>query len=271
MPSSTQRQRWLAYLYPDTVVTHPDGTIDGTLRNLLDEHDDNRLTAAEYTLTFNRATELAHNPDLIAPTLDDAEVRAVHHHLFQDIYPWAGQYRTVNMGKEASLFATAPDGITRALAAMTRHNIRVPWARLDRDDTITCTAWTIALLNYAHPFREGNGRTTKAFIDRILIPTRYQVNWASIDPDTWNRASQDAMPQPGTTRPRPQVLAVVLTHALQHRPTTVADAALERARHIYQMLQPPSQATTQTPSSTSQSTPPPAPEPHQTRYQRPRL
>ena len=153
-----EQSGWREYFYPET-LEHADGVVQGTLRNLLGERDDERLAAAEYPLARYRAHQLRLDPALVPHTLDAAEVRAVHAWLFQDVYEWAGRYRVVDVAKEGSVFASHRNGIDAVLTAMARHNARVPWERLDRDDTVTCAATTIVLLNYAHPFR---GRATAA-------------------------------------------------------------------------------------------------------------
>ncbi|HLV56391.1 MAG TPA: cell filamentation protein Fic, partial [Actinotalea caeni] len=82
---------WESYFYPP-----PD---DRTLRNLFDERDPQVLARLEYVETTERQRELMAGEVAIAQTYDAAHVRAIHRHLFQDVYEWAGQYRTVNMAK----------------------------------------------------------------------------------------------------------------------------------------------------------------------------
>jgi len=60
------------------------------------------LTEAEYAFTLERRLELQEHP--IEGNYDLEHLRAVHRHLFQDIYDWAGQTRTVELSKEDSQF-----------------------------------------------------------------------------------------------------------------------------------------------------------------------
>lgn len=88
----TQRfDTWESYFYPPP---HSD-----TLRNLFDERDPRVLGRLEYAETFERQRELLAGEVAIARTYDAQHVRAIHRHLFQDVYPWAGEYRTVEMFK----------------------------------------------------------------------------------------------------------------------------------------------------------------------------
>lgn len=75
------------YLDPDT----------GILRNLVGAHTQADLDAAETDLVAGRTVLL---PATSLPTTADLrELRAIHGHLFQDVYDWAGQLRTVDIAK----------------------------------------------------------------------------------------------------------------------------------------------------------------------------
>lgn len=77
------------YAYPGTTV----------LKNILDLRDPDTLEAFEVEISTLRAEE-----PLPEGTFDAAHYCAVHHHLFQDVYDWAGQYRTVRTSKGGNLF-----------------------------------------------------------------------------------------------------------------------------------------------------------------------
>lgn len=72
------------------------------LRNLLGLRTAAELTEAEYDFTLERRVELDKEPILGDFDLD--HLRAIHHHLFQDIFDWAGELRTVDISKEDSNF-----------------------------------------------------------------------------------------------------------------------------------------------------------------------
>jgi hypothetical protein len=81
------------YLYADTSV----------LRNLADIRDANRLNQFESDHFFARLLELHENP--IRGSFDSDHLRHIHHYLFQDVYAWAGEFRTVPIAKGNSFFA----------------------------------------------------------------------------------------------------------------------------------------------------------------------
>lgn len=246
-----EQPNWREYFYPETLVEHPNCGVQGTLRNLLGERDEARLSAIEYSLTLERRKALTRSPGLIAPTRDAAEVRAVHAWLFQDVYEWAGRYRTVDIAKKGSVFAPHGAGIDAVLTTMARHNARVPWERLDRDDLVACAARTLALLNYAHPFREGNGRTTKAFLDRLTADSAYTLSWSAVTPAQWNKACRHAMPLPGSTRTRPASLEPVLARIIRPRN---GGPEVSRVRRIFNLAAPGRRQTESSPGR------PPAPD-----------
>ena len=69
----------------------------GVLINTLGIMHARDLARAEYTIKHLRLAELGMTP--IAGTFDLPHLEAIHRHLFSDIYAWAGQIRTVNVGK----------------------------------------------------------------------------------------------------------------------------------------------------------------------------
>lgn len=87
---------WESYFYPETI--NPT-TREGTLRNVYGERDAKVLARMEYVETSGRAMQIESGSVKIARTYDGDHLRAIHWHLFQDVYEWAGQYRTVNIAK----------------------------------------------------------------------------------------------------------------------------------------------------------------------------
>jgi len=83
------------YTYPGTDV----------LRNTLDIRDPQQLAAFEANATTARLIELDAAP--IEGRLDIAHLKAIHRHIFQDVYAWAGEFRTVNISKSGHLFGVA--------------------------------------------------------------------------------------------------------------------------------------------------------------------
>jgi cell filamentation protein len=80
------------YLHPGTSV----------LRNLRGLTDPELLSRFEARQTHRRIAELIDTP--ITGIFDAAHLKAIHRHIFQDVYEWAGEFQTVNISKEGQLF-----------------------------------------------------------------------------------------------------------------------------------------------------------------------
>mgnify|MGYP000010671747 CR=1 FL=1 len=83
-------------------------------------------------------------------------LQAIHKYLFQDIYDFAGELRTVNIAKE---FRFAP---LMYLQAALENIDKMPQSNFDE------IVEKYVEMNIAHPFREGNGRSTRIWLDHIL-------------------------------------------------------------------------------------------------------
>jgi cell filamentation protein len=85
------------YLDPEYKYTNK----NGLLRNLANIEDEKVLLAFESLKVTKRVEELMENPLEIK---DSNSLLKIHHHLFQDVYEWAGQVRTVNISKDGKPF-----------------------------------------------------------------------------------------------------------------------------------------------------------------------
>lgn len=98
---------------------------------------------------------------------DPAHYCALHRHLFQDVYTWAGEYRTIRTSKGGNVFCY-PDWIEREiekLFKMLAGNAFEPGGNVDT--FVHAAADFLGELNAIHPFREGNGRSQLYFL-RLL-------------------------------------------------------------------------------------------------------
>ena len=102
--------------------------------------------------------------------LDVRQYRAVHRHLFQDVYSWAGRFRTVRISKGSSMFCY-PENIPAEMDRLFRSLGDQDELRgRDRAAFARQSAHVLAELNAIHPFREGNGRCQLVFL--VLIAER---------------------------------------------------------------------------------------------------
>lgn len=170
----------------------------GILRNKVGARSQRDLDAAEADFTAARAYQLIFtNP--IKPTGDLDELRAIHRHLFQDIYQWAGRLRTVDISKnlgpdEATEFFLPHSMLVRGMGFAAEELRADNYLRgMERDQFIKRLAHHYDQWNYGHPFREGNGRATRLFWDRISQDAGFQLDWQRITGTINNQASRVAM------------------------------------------------------------------------------
>lgn len=168
------------YTYPGTRV----------LRNIPGIRDDATLRDFEYEQTKLRIEELRENP--IPGKFDLEHLKAIHAHVFQDVYEWAGKTRTVNISKNGDAFAQPAfiDGAGRQLgeAIAKENNLQ----GLEKPQFVERLALYYSDWNALHPFREGNGRTTRELIGQIAREAGYDLDQTRIDnsKDQWNDAAR---------------------------------------------------------------------------------
>ncbi len=98
-------------------------------------------------------------------------LQAIHKYLFEDIYEFAGEIRTVNIAKGSFRFAPL-----MYLEAALQSIDKMPQSTFDE------IVEKYVEMNIAHPFREGNGRSTRIWLDLILKAEIGQVvDWSKVD------------------------------------------------------------------------------------------
>ena len=192
---------WNAYLW------EPGGMV---LRNLLGIRDFNELRTREYALVFQRNDELRQGLVTIEQTFDLDHHRAVHRHLFQDVYSWAGDVRTVELAKGSSEFADRAD-VKRVCDAVARVTTTTEWVTITREDFGQAIAEIYSWMNFAHPFREGNGRTAKVVLDHVAALSSFELHYELVDKSTWDRAAILTMPDRGASTPQPGLAVPLFT------------------------------------------------------------
>jgi fido (protein-threonine AMPylation protein) len=165
------------YLYADTSV----------LRNLADIRDANRLNQFESDHFFARLLELHENP--IRGSFDSDHLRHIHHYLFQDVYAWAGEFRTVPIAKGNSFFAR-PEHIQPELQKLFHQLAGEQFLRgIDSSGFCRRAAHYLGEINALHPFREGNGRAQREFIRELAAEAGYEIAWDLVTQDEMFAAS----------------------------------------------------------------------------------
>ncbi|WP_018024232.1 Fic/DOC family protein [Corynebacterium ulceribovis] len=199
---------WESYFYPETIDPH---TRQGTLRNLFGVRDAEELKRLEYVEVAGRTVQLQIGEESICKTFDANHLRAIHRHLFQDVYEWAGEFRTVEIYKGPGReFGNINDGeMLRYLSDVTKLVRSQDWLALKRDDFVEAIAKVFAYLNQAHPFREGNGRTSKLFMQDVSALSPFHFDFALVSPEIWAQASALSRPDLFGYEPEPASLIPV--------------------------------------------------------------
>lgn len=148
------------------------------LKNCQGIRSQHRLTRLETAIVAQRALE-----PLPRGAFGTRHYRAIHRHLFGDIYRWAGTYRTVRISKGASTFCY-PEYIEGEMRILFAGLARARYFEgLSADDFSAQAAEFLAELNAIHPFREGNGRTQMPFIGMLSVRAGHWLILERIHPN----------------------------------------------------------------------------------------
>ena len=142
------------------------------LKNKLDIVDNINLAKEEERITKKKALKLFDNGILEKLGLGKfLELEEIHKYLFEDIYEFAGKIRDENISKGNFRFAPV-----MYLKEALKNIDKMPQKTYDE------IIEKYVEMNIAHPFREGNGRSTRIWIDRILTKELGQVvDWSKVD------------------------------------------------------------------------------------------
>lgn len=165
-----------SYCYPGTYI----------LKNKLNIIDENELKDAERSITSLRTAQLIQNP--LDGDLDFNYLKNIHKFIFGDIYEWAGSIRTVNISKgnpfcRCEFIEEQMESIMKKLKRenyLEGLSINVLAERL---------AYYIGEINAIHPFREGNGRTQRMFIECLAVKNGFSLDFSKISNEEMLEAS----------------------------------------------------------------------------------
>lgn len=147
-----------------------------TLENKLGISDSTELARAEEKLSKKKAVELFESGllDSLQPGTYHA-LAEIHRHLFEDIYGFAGKVRDVNIAKGTFRFAPV-----MYLQAAIENVEKMPQSTFDE------IIEKYVEMNVVHPFREGNGRSTRIWLDQMLKKElNLVIDWSKIDKDDY--------------------------------------------------------------------------------------
>ncbi len=152
------------YVYPGTSF----------LRYLRDIRAPERLARFEADATSGRISGLEEKP--VTGPFDSRHLQTIHHYIFQDVYPWAGEFRTVNISRPGGMLAFQEfivPSINKAFGELEKERY-LSGADLKRFSNRA--AYYMGEINAVHSFREGNGRMRREFIRQLAQRNGYALN-----------------------------------------------------------------------------------------------
>ena len=164
------------YCYPPDFIV---------LRNRLDIRDGPALEAAERLFVAQRLLE-----PMPAGDFDLAHLKAIHRHLFRDVYAWAGEVRKVEIAKGGSRFQPRRF-IETGMADVHRRILAAGHFQGTDPNRFAANAGPVlGDINHVHPFREGNGRTQLQFLKQLAVRAGHRLDLTRLDRAAWMNASQ---------------------------------------------------------------------------------
>lgn len=235
--ANLDRDDWLATRPWQTGATHDDrwkGYLDtdtGLLRTLSAEpiHTTAELRRFEDDRVEDRWVELQDQP--IRGDFGIEHLQAIHRHLFQDVYPWAGEVRTVGIQKEGQGFLPPEHAsfvVNGAARMMREDGMLTPGMDDARWSSLLADRFND--VNDAHPFREGNGRTQRTYFNQVAEASGKTIHWSVLTKEQNIAVSHAA--RGGNLEPLRSAFSVMVTDRMDSTALQRAKQAAEAMRGI---------------------------------------
>lgn len=159
------------YVYPGTTV----------LKNKFHTKDRNFLQKIERPFTIKRSEEFdkKHLPE----KFDYIYFKSIHRYIFQDIYEWAGEQRTVDLAKDGHVFCRVTEIESTAEKIFSKLDKENNFKNLTKEELSHKLSDLFFEVNQLHPFREGNGRTQRQFLSNLAKINGYELDFKNISSD----------------------------------------------------------------------------------------
>lgn len=162
------------------------------LDNLLNIVDEKECERVERKFSAYRVAPLISSKKFQKMPLDENMLCYIHKTLFQDIYPWAGTFRTCNISKDESTFFNV-EFLTYGLNEFFTNLQKDDFLKhLTRTEFVELLTYYSNELNFLHPFREGNGRTKKIFLTELAKRAGYKIDYSKITHEEFRNAEISA-------------------------------------------------------------------------------
>ena len=151
---------------------------NGVLRNKLGMQDGYELLAYEKDFVVTRYIDLKKQT---FRAFDLNTLKKIHGEMFQDVYDWAGQFRTVDIAKNNTFFCHCPYLEEQGKEIFKQLRKDNYLQGLETEMFCKKAADLYCDLNMLHPFREGNGRTQHMLIYQVAKNAGYELGMAKAD------------------------------------------------------------------------------------------
>jgi cell filamentation protein len=157
------------YVYPGT----------NTLKNLRQIRDPRELREYEALSVARRLIEMQNDP--VTGAMDTERLQSIHRRLFQDVYSWAGEFRTTNTARGGQFAYAFPYRIKPTLdATFAKLQTETNLKNSSADEFGKRAAHYLGEINAVHAFREGNGRTQREFLRQFAVRNGHDLNWTTV-------------------------------------------------------------------------------------------
>ena len=173
---------WREYFYPGTDV----------LINYYGVKDHDKLKEVEATNSFDRLVELQDHP--LELGCGKEHLNAIHKYIFEDVYPFAGKYRKVNMKKSRGAFlsiASEKDIELYLDELFESVNNKMMYCH-SKYELCDILAEIYNEIIYCHPYREGNGRAAREFVREFTLQKSEEIGLGKLDFD-WRKVNQEEL------------------------------------------------------------------------------
>lgn len=137
-----------------------------------------------------------------------SSLTAIHHFIFRDVYPWAGEFRKVDIFKGHSQFETHQNIKPMLLQLFDDCTRKRYFKGLSINDFAEQAGQFLIELNRIHPFREGNGRTQRMLLSQMANNAGLLIQWEGVSDSAMNNACIEGLN--GNQRPMIRLMKVYL-------------------------------------------------------------
>ena len=159
----------------DIVYCYPDSSV---LKNKLNIVDAEALLVAEREITALRIAGIMDAP--VRGKFDFKHLQAIHRAIFSDVFAWAGEPRTVDISKGNQFCLSRHIGTYAAgiFARLKEDRFLLGKSAEEMPERLT---YYLSEINVLHPFRDGNGRAQRVFIEYLAQSAGFDVDFSQVD------------------------------------------------------------------------------------------